>query len=259
MSRLKWLTNHKLVVGSCELSCDDRLYKENTNNTLLRHNSKIIQLLKTVCWPIVSIQKNLLIDGFIYRKIAVWATDIINNDTVFLEVGCGNMEFKKFLPKHICYNAFDISLSTFHLGRIRQADRNTNIALASATNIPLKSSSVNLIVSCEVFEHVPNLEQAVSEIHRVAMPSAKLLCSIPNNYGYKYRQKGAHPDHINNFTFQEFVEFMESRGFILNKSTMKGWWIPFPKWLTKTSYQLPFSHRDEFYCTNFIYQFEVKK
>lgn len=259
MNKLDWQSENTISINSCELACSNELYDNAFQDKLIRKDSTIKHFAKTICWPILSMQKKLLIDGFIYRTIAKWAKKLINTETVFLEVGCGNMEFNNFLPKQTCYNAFDISLSEFHVKRLAKIRKNFNIALASATDIPLNASSANLIVSCEVFEHVPKLKQAINEIHRIAMPNAILLCSIPNNYCYKYQQKGPHSDHVNNFTYQEFVDFMESKGFLLQKGLMKGWWVPLPGWLTKTSYQLPISPRNEFYCTSFIYQFETKK
>ncbi len=259
MSKLDWQTENTVSVDSYDLACSDKLYDDAVRDKLIRKDSAVKHFVKTVCWPILSLQKKILVDGFICRTIAKWAMELINAETVFLEVGCGNTEFSSFLPKQVCYNAFDISLSEFHIKRFAKNRKNLNIALASATDIPLKSSSVNLTVSCEVFEHVPNLERAINEIHRVATPDATLLCSIPNNYCYKYRQKGPHPDHVNDFTYQEFIDFMESRGFSLQKGLMKGWWVPLPNWLTKTSYQLPIRHPKEFYSTNFIYQFKIKK
>lgn len=87
------------------------------------------------------------------------------------------------------YNAFDLSLSEFHLRRVLRKSDNVNVALASATNIPLESDLVSLIVSTECFEHIPEIDNAMDEIHRVAMPEAILICSIPNNYCYKYQKK----------------------------------------------------------------------
>jgi SAM-dependent methyltransferase len=259
MTRLNWQTPHKISVDSYDVTCSDELYEQAIVDTGIRRDSKIKHRVKTICWPILSLRNKLFVDGFVYRTIAAWAKDFINEETTYLEVGCGNMELHKMLPDSVCYNAFDISLSEFHIKRTGRARKFFNIALASATDIPLESSCVNLIVACEVFEHIPRLKDAIREIYRIALPEAKLLCSIPNNFCYKYQQKGSHPDHVNKFAFRQFIDFMESGGFRFQKGSMKGWWIPLPKWMTTVSYQLPLHPRKEFYCTNFIYQFEVNK
>jgi len=216
-------------------------------------------MTKSILWPLYLVRQELLIDGFIKRTVGKWIRELLEPNTVFLEVGCGNMRLREYLPPNVCYNAFDLSLSEFHLRRIAKKHLNSNIALASATDIPLKSESVNLIASVEVFEHIPEIDKAMTEILRVAVPRAKLVCSIPNNLCYKYQQKGPHPGHVNTWSYEGFIYFMRSHGFKCLKGLKKGYWVPLPTWLTKTSYQLPLSLKGELYCTNFFYQFAVDK
>ena len=65
--------------------------------------------------------------------------------------------------------------------------------------------------------------------------------------------------HINNWTYQGFINYMHQQQFELIEGFMKGAWIPFPPCLTHTSYQIPFSPSSEYYNTNFFYVFRVKK
>jgi len=215
-------------------------------------------LLKFLTWPIYRAVANLFIDGFIRKTVGKLANEYINPDTVFLEVGCGNMEFRKHLPKKLTYNAIDISLSDFHLRRV-QNDKRVNICLASATKIPLPSSSVSLVVSTECFGHIENIEDALAEIHRIAIPSAKLVCSISNGFCYKYQKKGKHPNQLHLWSFQSFSNLMESLGYKLVKGHMCGYWIPMPKWLNRISFHLPITSRTESLNTNFFFVFEVVK
>jgi len=226
------------------------------HNISIRKDTSIKSYVKKAAWPILNLRNSSLVDGFIEREIGKWISSLIKIDTVFLEVGCGDMSLRRYLPKSTYYNAFDISLSEFHIKRVSKERRRNNIAIASATDIPLDSNIVSLIVSTECFEHIPEIELAVKEIHRIAMPGGRLLCSIPNNYCYKYQKKGPHEDHINNWTFQGFRQFMSRHGFRFLKGHQKGFWIPLPG---RTSYQLPFCSRKEYYNTNFFYMFEVLK
>jgi SAM-dependent methyltransferase len=172
------------------------------------------------------------------------------------------MSLRRFLPQHICYNALDISLSEFHLTRVLKEPRYNNIAAASATNIPVESNAVNLIVSTECFEHISGVERAVDEIWRISMPRARLICSIPNSYCIMYQKLGPHPEHINHWTFGGFIKFMNSHNFRFIKGFTKGFWVPIP-WLRRTGYtpgyQLPISCSNEAYQCNFFYVFEVVK
>jgi ubiquinone/menaquinone biosynthesis C-methylase UbiE len=134
-----------------------------------------------------------------------------------------------------------------------------NVVIASASEIPVPSETASMIVSTETFEHIPEIGKTLQEIHRIAVPGAILICSIPNNYCNKYIKKGPHPGHINNWTYDGFVSLMQSYHFELVKGYMKGKWIPLPLWLTKTSYQFPLSSESEYYNTNFFYVFRVNK
>ena len=167
------------------------------------------------------------------------------------------MRCLRYVPEYLCYNAFDLSLSEFDVRRVIAGKRQTNIALASATDIPLPAASASLIVSTECLEHIPDVKDALREIRRVASDGGHLICSIANNHCHKYRMKGEHPEHVNNWHYAEFIEEMTWHGYQLVEGFMKGYWIPLPAWLTKTSYQLPLSHAQEYYNTNFIYVFRA--
>lgn len=174
-------------------------------------------------------------------------------DSIFLDVGCGSMKLRRYLPKGLFYNGIDISLAENILRRY--SSKEINVALASATEIPLESEIVTIVACTEVLEHIPEVDKAISEIHRILTAGGFLFLSIPNNYCYKYKKKGPHADHVNDWTFDEFRLLMEESGFDFLTGTKVGFWIPFPSWLTHTSYQLPRSHQHEFYNTNFFYAF----
>ncbi len=46
-------------------------------------------------------------------------------------------------------------------------------------NLPYPNSSIDFIVSTDVFEHVRDLKRVLAECHRVLRPSGKLLCAFP--------------------------------------------------------------------------------
>ena len=259
MNKLNWTTTKKVSVGKYSIPCSEDLQDQINHVAGIRMGFKSKLILKTILWPAFKLKTDLFVDGFIERGIGRYIKELLTDDTVFLEVGCGDMSLRRFLPKNICYNAFDLSLSEFHLRRVLGKGNNINVALASATNIPLESNTVSLVVSTECFEHIPEIDRVMEEIHRVAMPGAKLICTIPNNYCYKYQKKGPHAEHVNNWTYDSFEEFMLSHNFKYLKGYMKGLWIPTPLWLARTSYQLPISSSNEFYNTNFFYMFTIIK
>jgi len=261
MRRLQWRLNEEILVGSYKIFCADDLKKTSNghNATLIRGNSPAKLATKFFLWPIYDTFDAFLGSKFIERAVGKWIAQLANEQTVFLDIGCGSMRLMKYLPEKVIYNGFDIAFSEFHIKRLFRKGLTPNIAFASATHIPLDSESVNLIASTEVFEHIPDIDKAMDEIRRISINGANIVCSIPNNYCYKYEKKGPHPDHVNNWTYDEFILFMKSKGFDYEKGFKKGYWIPLPTWLTDKSYQLPLCPKEEFYCTNFFYHFKICK
>lgn len=259
MSRVLWTTSKIIRVGEFHIPCVDVLEDQPNHTTGIQKEDKLKVIVKNILSPLIYLRKSLLIDGFIKREVGSWMRKIVNEKTVFLEVGCGAMNLKRYLPEQICYNAFDISFSEFQLKKMLKKNSNINVALASATDIPLPADEVSLIVSTECFEHIPDIDKAIKELYRVAQRDAILLCSIPNNYCYKYVKKGPHPEHLHSWTYDGFVKYMGSFNFKLLEGFMKGFWIPLPLYLTKTSYHLPLALQNEFYNTHFFYMFEVIK
>lgn len=259
MNRVKWITDKVITLDKYEIPVADNLTDQVNQQVGIYKDTKLIKIVKMFAWPLVNLKEFFLSDGFIEVEAGKWIKQYVTKDTVFLEVGCGSMNLKRFLPATICYNAFDVLFSEFHLLRVLKKDKNINLCIASATEIPIESNTVSLIVSTECFEHIPEIEKAISEIQRIAVPNAKLICSIPNNYCYKYKKKGPHPGHINNWAYDEFIKFMGDHGFQLLNGYMKGFWISLPLWLTKVSCQLPLTSKKEFYNTNFFFVFDVIK
>jgi SAM-dependent methyltransferase len=249
------------MIRGYELPCSEDLKNQINQVAGVRSDSAHF-MVKKILWPMFHLKENFMCDGFIEWEVGRRIQKHLEPTTVFLEVGCGDMSLLRYLPSDKWYNAFDMAFSEFHLRRVLAKPKRTNLALASATRIPLEPNAASLIVSTECFEHIPEIDLAIDEIYRVAKPDALLVCSIPNNFGHMYRVKGPHSQHVNNWTFEGFKKFMESHNFSFVEGLMKGVWIPLPLgiWkVSKSSYQLPFRGKSEYYNTNFIYSFRARK
>lgn len=156
------------------------------------------------------------------------------------------------------YNAIDISLSEFHVRRIFK-NKNLNVCIASAEKIPLEDNSVNIIASTECFQHIPEFDVAVKEMYRILKPGSTLICSSSNPYSHKYDKKGPHIGVYNKWSNNEFIEYMKTKNFKLVDNSMKGYWIPLPKWLIKISIQFPITSKKEKLNTSFFYKFKIIK
>ena len=258
MTKIKWRDGNLIKVCNVTIFKANKLDRGFNQGSGIKIDSKLIRSTKRIIWPLLKIRNDFFVDGFIEREVGKLIKKYITKNTTFLEIGCGDMSLRRFLPNSIYYNALDLELSDFHISRIAR-EKNVNIAIASATSIPVESNLVSMIVSTETLEHIPKIKETIDEIHRIAIPNAIFICTIPNNFCYKYKKKGAHPGHINNWRFEDFKNFMKSSGYELVHQKMIGWWIPLPLWITKTSYQIPLSSKNEYYNTNFIFVFKVIK
>ncbi len=258
---IDWKTEEFVEVGEYRIPCSPGLLDQPNQAACVRNDASHYRA-KRALWFLAKAYQDLSCDGFIEWDIGRLMNGYIEPDTVLLDIGCGDMSLIKYVPTDIWYNGLDVSLSEFHIKRTLRANKNANIVLASATSMPIESNSVTLIVSTECFEHIPDFERALVEIHRIAAPNSTVLCSIPNNFCYKYQVKGPHAGHVNNWTYDGFISLMERRGFKSVSGYMKGVWIPMPLGLWKlvnTSYQLPIRAKQEFHSTNFFYVFSVNK
>lgn len=257
-SKVQWRTSKYEYLGDYAIPCVDKLERGYNQGSGIRRDSRMALMAKRMLWPLFKLFKDLLLDGFIERETGKLIRKYMLRETVFLGIGCGDMSLRKYISRKMFYNALDLEMSELHLRRILPQE-NVNIVLGSVTNIPAASNSVSMIVSTETFKHIPEIKKAMEEIYRVALPNGILICSIPNNFCYKYRKKGSHRSHVNSWTFEGFIKLMKSHGFEFVEGSMKGWWLPLPLWITRTSYQLAFSSKSEYYNTNFFYVFKAAK
>jgi len=103
-----------------------------------------------------------------------------------LDFGCGAGEFvqlacRRGLDAYGC--DIDFSAEYFNqqaLSEMRREDRVREIE--TPYRVPFGDASFDFVVSDQVFEHVRNYEQAVSELRRVMKPGAVCLHIFPSRY-----------------------------------------------------------------------------
>ena len=104
---------------------------------------------------------------------------INNNLTNFsgnlLDVGCGKMPYKKYILENsqiTKYIGLDIEQAIDYKGE--KPDFTWN-----GIKMPFEDNSFNTIFATEVFEHVPVLENTLSEIFRVLKKGGELFFTVP--------------------------------------------------------------------------------
>ncbi|MFA5927127.1 MAG: class I SAM-dependent methyltransferase [Patescibacteria group bacterium] len=249
----------EVVSIPCFLSKTPPSQHHPTTFRFLNRTPSLKRVLKGSAWPIVKPITNwrdtliyLFVDGYIARRVGHLIKRHIKDGKI-LEVGIGNGRLLKYFDLDKCdYYAFDI-YDTSPLAN----DHKINLFVASATDIPLPDSSIDAIVSTEVFEHIPNFKKALSEMHRVCKNGAKMIISIPNNFAYKYQVKGKHPEHVNEWHYSELIGELSPK-FKLIEGSMRGYWLPIlKKW--RYSLQIPCHRKNESLNSNFFYVFECVK
>src|SRR5438046_10277452 len=85
----------------------------------------------------------------------------------------------------------------------RRTGAKTRLVHSDATRLTLANNAIDLVVSFETIEHVPDARALVFEIRRVLKPGGRLVLSTPNRaFGPPERHTG-NPFHIREFTPDE--------------------------------------------------------
>jgi SAM-dependent methyltransferase len=94
------------------------------------------------------------------------------------------------------------------LAEVRRLEWDAPLVHGDATRLPLADGSIDLVVSFETLEHVPDAEAMVREIRRVLRPNGRLVLSTPNRaFGPSERHTG-NPFHVREFTADELRELL---------------------------------------------------
>ena len=112
-----------------------------------------------------------------------------------LDFGCGSKPYEVLFKFAKSYVGVDVSSSG------HDHSRSLIDVIYDGWNLPFQSNSFDTIVSFEVFEHVFNPEQILSEIYRVLKPDRHILITTPFCWG----------EHEQPYDFARYTSFgMES-------------------------------------------------
>ncbi|WP_309493007.1 class I SAM-dependent methyltransferase [Candidatus Hecatella orcuttiae] len=150
---------------------------------------------------------------------------------ILLDVGCAEgCYLKLFRDLFNFLIGLDISLPL-----LRKAGKNdkTDYIHGVGETLPLKNSSVNLILCSQVLEHVINPSAILSEMKRVLKPDGLLVLTVPvpykSEFWSKIRRKFfvlrrirvafiADKKHLRSFSPKEILSLMEENGFSVIES-----------------------------------------
>lgn len=255
MTRLKWTTNDTVAIGAHRIARSPDLPAQANQGIGVVRDPRWRSALKHLAWPLRKAHDDLLVDGFIEWEIGRLIARHTRPSDTFLEIGCGDLSLARFVGAGR-YNALDVRLSAFHVQRHLDRRPDLNIALASASEIPVRDGVVDVFLSAETLTNIPDIAGTLTEMRRVARPGARLICSVPNELCAKYGHKGPNPGSVHRWSFAETIALLQDGGFSLVEGYWKGWWLPLPRWLTgHVSYHLPLRPRREADAIAFFFVF----
>lgn len=139
---------------------------------------------------------------------------------LILEAGCGEgfsaREVLDGVPPRQCFGG---DLRSEAVIEARRRFPAMQYSVLDVTALPFAANSVDLVMSLEVLEHLPDPAAAVREYARISR--RYLLLSVPNDpifrtlrflSGRGVRRLGDHPQHIQHWTTASFAAFVEAQG-----------------------------------------------
>ena len=98
-----------------------------------------------------------------------------------LDAGCGRGLYTRILIKHakrvaaLDYSENSINTLKRRLGHLPHL----SLYVGSADNLPFEAEQFDLVLHCEVLEHIENDRKVLSELFRVLQPGGRLIISVP--------------------------------------------------------------------------------
>ncbi|HZS11899.1 MAG TPA: class I SAM-dependent methyltransferase [Nitrospirales bacterium] len=127
-------------------------------------------------------------------------------DRIVLDLACGSGYGAALLARTARrVLAADVSRSALQYGAVHHGAANVQRLQSDGCRLALRAASIDVIVSFETIEHVPDMPQLLREFHRVLKPDGLLLVSTPNRPLYGVYNKGRrNPFHCVELEEEEF-------------------------------------------------------
>jgi 2-polyprenyl-3-methyl-5-hydroxy-6-metoxy-1,4-benzoquinol methylase len=124
-----------------------------------------------------------------------------------LDLGCGTgYGVAELSPSARNIVGIDPADEAVSYARSHYSHANTTFLRASATDLPFRAASFDLITAFEVIEHLAGWRSLVAEARRVLDPAGVFLVSTPNKLYYTESRgsEGPNPFHEHEFEYEEF-------------------------------------------------------
>jgi 2-polyprenyl-3-methyl-5-hydroxy-6-metoxy-1,4-benzoquinol methylase len=138
------------------------------------------------------------------------ACDLAKNKIV-ADIACGE-GYGSFLLSEVAASVTGIDINTIAIEKAKRKYINSNLNYlnGNVNSIPVKDHSIDLIVSFETLEHVPDHEGMIREFKRVLKQDGILMISTPDKKHYSDIPNYKNPHHIKELYVQEFYDLMNT-------------------------------------------------
>jgi ubiquinone/menaquinone biosynthesis C-methylase UbiE len=104
----------------------------------------------------------------------------------------------------------DIDTTAVQAAKLKYKKENLDFLTGSAIEIPVKDSSIDVVVSFETIEHHDKHCEMMAEIKRVLKPNGILIISTPDKFYYSDKRKFNNPFHIKELYKNEFKSLISN-------------------------------------------------
>jgi SAM-dependent methyltransferase len=126
-----------------------------------------------------------------------------------LDIACGS-GFGLSLLHQVGARPLGCDYDAHTLASVRRRQPGTPLVVADATRLPMRTASMDQVVSFETIEHVPDAQALVAEVRRVLRPGGRLILSTPNREFGPLERHTSNPFHVREFTAVELREMLAS-------------------------------------------------
>lgn len=155
-----------------------------------------------------------------------------------LDLGCGDGLFASLLSEKSFQFGLDPDLRELQLGKIREPKAFETLLNNFGNDIPVPDKSLGTVISNSVLEHIENLDEVLSEVHRVLSDAGRFFVTIPTDRFETYgvistflrlvrfraaermwrKQYNRFWRHFHAYSPTRWAELLESNGFVIVRS-----------------------------------------